>query len=181
MSDQQPQEEIANDTAPEAPVSGDDVLEIGDRAGQAVVFHVGAQRYGFPIEHVNEIQQIVAFSDVPSDGLGVVGMVNLRGEVIPAVDVRILVGMEERPYTLETPMIITRSGTHLVALIVDDVEDVVELPEGCMQPVSPMHALSSKMMGVCNLEDGLVYLLDVERLVSDGLLGVPGEEEDVDE
>lgn len=139
--------------------------------GQAVVFHLGPQRYGIPIEHVNEIQQIVAFSDVPADGLGVVGMVNLRGEVIPAIDVRLLVGMEGRAYTLETPMIIANSGVHVVALIVDDVDDVVELPEDCMQAVSPMHALSSKMIGVCRLEHGLVYLLDVDRLLAQGLFG----------
>jgi purine-binding chemotaxis protein CheW len=148
-----------------------------ERATQAVVFHLGPQRYGFPIEHVNEIQQIVAFSDVPASGLGVVGMVNLRGEVIPAVDVRLLVGMEPLAYSLETPMIITRSGVHLVALVVDDVEDVVDLPKGCLQDVSPMHALSSKMIGVCSLADGLVYLLDVDRLLAHGLLGEEAEDE----
>lgn len=177
MSDQLPKDEPGIETGGESPKQEEALLEVGDRAGQAVVFHLGGQRYGFPIEHVNEIQQIVAFSDVPSDGLGVVGMINLRGEVIPAVDVRLLVGMEERAYTLETPMIIARSGVHLVALIVDDVEDVVEIPEGCMQPVSPMHALSNKMTGVCNLDSGLVYLLNVDKLVAQGLLG----EEDDDE
>lgn len=136
---------------------------------RAVVFFLGGQRYGIPIDRVNEIQQIVAFSDVPTDGLGVVGMVNLRGEVIPAIDVRRLVGIEDRAYTLETPMIITRSGAHVVALIVDDVEDVLLLPDGCLQAASPMHALSSKMLGVCRLDDGLVYLLDVDRLLAEGL------------
>jgi purine-binding chemotaxis protein CheW len=138
---------------------------------QAVVFHLGNQRYGIPIDHVKEIQQIVAFSDVPSDGVGVVGMVNLRGDVIPAIDVRRLVGMDELAYTLETPMIITRSGPHVVALIVDEVEDVVRLPDGCLQAASPMHALSSRIIGVCRLDDGLVYLLDVDRLLAQGLLG----------
>ena len=123
-----------------------------DWVERAVVFHLGSQRYGIPIEQVNEIQQIVAFSDVPSDGFGVVGMVNLRGDVVPAIDVRRLVGMDELAYTLETPMIITRSGDHVVALIVDEVEDVVRLPEGCLQAASPMHALSNRMIGVARLD-----------------------------
>ena len=144
---------------------------------RAVVFFLGGQRYGIPIDRVNEIQQIVAFSDVPTDGLGVVGMVNLRGEVIPAIDARRLVGMEDRPYTLETPMIITRSGAHVVALIVDDVEDVLLLPDGCLQAASPMHALSSKMLGVCRLDDGLVYLLDVDRLLAEGLRSEEGSDD----
>jgi purine-binding chemotaxis protein CheW len=141
---------------------------------QAVVFYLGEQRYGIPIEHVNEIQQIVAFSDVPADGLGVVGMVNLRGAVIPAIDVRRLVGMEDRAYTLETPMIITRYRSHVVALIVDGVEDVVRLPDGCLQAASPLHGLSDKMIGVCRLDNGLVYLLDVDRLLAQGLFGEEG-------
>jgi chemotaxis signal transduction protein len=135
------------------------------------VFDLGSQSYGIPLDQVNEIQQIVAFADVPADGFGVVGMVDLRGEVVPAVDVRRLVGMDERAYTLETPMIIAHSGGHVVALIVDRVEDVVELPEGCLQAASPMHALSSKMIGVARLEGGLVYLLDVDRLLACGPLG----------
>jgi len=147
-----------------------------DWVEQAVVFRLGAQRYGIPIDRVNEIQRIVAFSDVPADGLGVVGMINLRGEVIPALDVRRLVGMEDRRYTLETPMVITRSGAHVVALIVDEVEDVVRLPDGCLQAASPMHALSSKMIGVCRLDDGLVYLLDVDQLLAAALLGEEGKD-----
>ncbi len=142
-----------------------------DWVERAVVFHLGSQRYGIPLDQVNEIQQIVAFSDVPGDGLGVVGMVNLRGEVVPAIDVRRLVGMDDRAYSLETPMIITRSGEHVVALIVDEVDDVFDLPEGCLQAASPMHALSSRMLGVARLDGGLVYLLDVDRLLAQALLG----------
>ncbi len=56
-----------------------------------------------------------------------------------------------------------------MALIVDEVEDVLVLPEGCLQAASPMHALSSKMLGVCASGDGLVYLLDVDRLLAEGL------------
>jgi purine-binding chemotaxis protein CheW len=143
---------------------------------RAVVFSLGSQRYGIPIEQVNEIQQIVAFSDVPADGLGVVGMVNLRGEVVPAIDVRRLVGMEDRAYTLETPMIIVSYQEQVVALIVDAVQDVVELPQGCLQTASPMHALSGKMIGVARLDDGLVYLLDVDRLLAQGHLGEEAED-----
>jgi purine-binding chemotaxis protein CheW len=148
-----------------------------DWVERAVVFRLGSQRYGIAIQQVNEIQQIVAFSDVHTHRLGVVGMVNLRGEVIPAIDVRRLVGMEDRAYTLETPMIIVRSMEHLVALIVDEVQDVVELPGGCLQAASPMHAMSDKMIGVARLDDGLVYLLDVDRLLAPGLLGEEAEDD----
>lgn len=139
-------------------------------SGQAVVFYLSGQQYAITIDRVQEIQQIVAFSEVPSGGLGVVGMVNLRGHVIPAVDLRQLVGMPSEEYSLETPMIVCRIGAQLVALVVDEVQDVIEFPEGCLQAAPPMHALSSKMIGVARLNDGLVYVLDLDLLVQ-GLKG----------
>lgn len=133
---------------------------------RVVAFFLGGQRYALPIERVQEIQQIVEFSEVPSGGMGVVGMVNLRGSVIPAVDLRLLVGLPLEEYTLETPMIMCRLGGQVVALVVDEVQDVLELPEGCLQAAPPMHALSSKMIGVARLADGLVYVLEVDALVA---------------
>lgn len=131
-----------------------------------VAFHLGSQRYAFPIGCVREIQQIVAFSEVPSGGAGIIGMVNLRGLIIPALDVRHLVGMEPREYTLETRMIIADVHGEKMALIVDEVQDVFELPPDCLQDVPALHQLSAMMIGVARLEDGLVYLLDIDRLLA---------------
>lgn len=145
--------------------SGSGILE------QAVGFFLDGQRYAVPIERVSEIQQIVAFSEVPGGGSGVVGMVNLRGNVIPAVDLRRIVGLAPRDYTLETPMIICRIKGQLVALVVDEVQDVLDLPEGSLQAAPPMHALSSKMIGVARLHDGLVYVLDLDMLLGSTISG----------
>jgi purine-binding chemotaxis protein CheW len=138
---------------------------------RVVAFFLAGQRYALPIERVQEIQQIVAFSDVPGGSSGVVGMINLRGQVIPAVDLRRLVGLPADEYTLETPMIICRVGEVLLALVVDEVLDVIELPPGCMQDAPRMHALSSKMLGVARMEDGLTYLLDLDALLSPVMSG----------
>jgi purine-binding chemotaxis protein CheW len=132
---------------------------------RVVAFYLADQRYALPIERVQEIQHIVAFSEVPSGGAAVVGMVNLRGSVIPAVDLRALVGLPEAQYCLETPMIICQARGDLVALLVDGVEDVIELPSGCLQEPPAMHALASKMLGVARLESGLVYILDLDPLL----------------
>jgi len=134
--------------------------------GRVVGFILDRQRYALPIEQVREIQQIVALSEVPGEANGVVGMVNLRGRVIPAVDMRELVGLEAAEYTLQTPMIISEIHGRLIALLVDEVLDVFELPEDSMQAAPPLHKLSASMFGVARLEDGLVYVLDSERLVS---------------
>jgi len=133
---------------------------------QVVAFFLGGQRYALPIEKVQEIQQIVALSEVPEIDEAVVGMVNLRGEVIPVVDGRRLIGLPPEPYTLETPMVICRYRGKLVALVVDEVQDVLDLPEGCLQDAPALHALSARMMGVARLPDGLAYLFDLEKLLA---------------
>lgn len=147
----------------EAPM-GENVL--APAIDKMVVFLLADQRYSIAITSVQEIQQIVAFSDVPSTGQGLVGMVNLRGNVIPALDIRLLLGMPPLQYHLDTPMVICRSHDQLVALIVDEVEDVVALPEGCLAAPPQMHGLADRMIGVCRMENHLVYLLDVDRLLA---------------
>lgn len=182
-----PQRE-SEDVADEAPVEEVPVETpaedlIGVAAGEAssvisgieriVAFHLAGQLYALPIDDVQEIQQIVAYSEVPSGGGAVVGMINLRGVVIPAVDLRTLIGLEREEYTLETPMVISRAHGELVALIVDGVDDVIELPVESVQPVSSMHALSDRILGVCQIGSDLIYLLDITRIITPatGLLG----------
>lgn len=147
----------------EAPPANDLIAPAIDKM---VVFLLADQRYSIAITSVQEIQQIVAFSDVPSTGQGLVGMVNLRGNVIPALDIRLLLGMPPLQYHLDTPMVICNSHDQLVALIVDEVEDVVALPEGCLAAPPKMHGLADRMIGVCRMENHLVYLLDVDRLLA---------------
>ena len=169
---------MTDDATPVAEPVDPEAEEPADSSGdivRAVAFVLARQRYALPIERVHEIQQIVAFSDTSHDDSAVVGMVNLRGHVIPAVDMRRLVGLEEEPHTLETPMIIVETHGHTVALIVDEVQDVVELPPGCMQQVPPLHSLASRMLGVCHLPDGLLNLLDIDRLLSGS--AIPGDED----
>ena len=158
--------------APLSPGAGDSATcAMNERI---VAFFLGGQRYALPLERVREIQQIVAFSEVPSGGLGMVGMLNLRGQVIPAVDMRQIVGLDVREYTLETPMIIAEIHGELVALLVDEVQDVFELPPDCLQEAPALHQLSSKMSGVARLGDGLVYVLDLNRVIGADLFGKAG-------
>lgn len=163
---------MAKDQAKQEAVVADEGACI--QIDRVVAFFLAGQRYALPIERVQEIQQIVAFADVPGGGMGVVGMVNLRGDVIPAIDARRLVGLSVEEYRLETPMIICRVHGQLLALIVDEVQDVIELPEGCLQDAPAMHALSSKMIGVCRLSEGLVYLLDLDLLLGGAVSGYGG-------
>ena len=136
-----------------------------------LLFRIGEESYSVDVADVREIQQIVAFSEMPSADSGVVGMVNLRGNVVPAVDMRLLVGLEPVEYTLETPMIITEVRNETLALLVDEVQDVFELAPGCLQESPALHSLSASMIGVARMDDGLIYVLDVDELAGAAVFG----------
>ncbi|GAB4282861.1 MAG: hypothetical protein Kow0067_03370 [Coriobacteriia bacterium] len=155
----------AEATAP-GPAAGVEAAEIR----QAVVFRLEAQFYALPIDAVQEIQQIVEFRPVPDSSAALIGMVDVRGTVIPAIDLRLLIGLPAAEHGLETPMILCRAHGRLVALIVDEVEDVVSVPPGCIQEPSKLYTLADRMIGVCRLDVGLVLLLDADRLVPDETL-----------
>lgn len=137
---------------------------------QAVTFKLAGQLYGLPIDVVQEIQQIVEFTPLPDTHPAMLGLIDLRGSVVPAVDLRVLVGLEPTEFTLETPMVFCRVRDHVVCLIVDAVEDVIDVPADGVQAPSGLYSLADRMLGVCRLPQGLVSLLDIERLVPDAAL-----------
>lgn len=130
-----------------------------------VAFGLAGERYGLRIDDVQEVQQIVALAQVPSGG-AVVGMLDLRGEVIPALDVRLLVGLPPVPYTLETPMLIARSDDGPVALLVDEVHSVVAVPDDALQVPPALHTMRDVLVGVARVEDGLISVVDLDVLMS---------------
>ena len=134
--------------------------------GEALVvaFTLAGERYGLRIEDVQEVQQIVALSGVRS-GAAVVGMLDLRGEVIPALDVRTLVGLPAKPYSLQTPMLIARGPEGPVALLVDEVHGVVALSDEALQPAPSLHSMHEVLGGVARVEDGLISVVDLDLML----------------
>ena len=171
--------EVAPEVEPVAvadePAPADLSVDAGDvELSRVVVFMLGDQQYAVPIDNVQEIQQIVEFTPVPDLSPALVGMLDVRGFVVPAIDLRLLLGMEKKEYHLDTPMVLLRCHGHLVALVVDEVEDVYEVPEGCMQAPSKLYAMADRMIGICRLEIGLVVVLDPDRLVPDTMIMAVG-------
>ncbi|MCX8006537.1 MAG: chemotaxis protein CheW [Coriobacteriia bacterium] len=139
------------------------------QVGRVVVFSLDRQRYALPIESVQEIQQVVEFTPVPNAHPAVLGMVDVRGVVTPAVDLGVLLGMAPRVIDLETPMLLFLSAGRLVAGIVDEVDDVFEILPASMQAPSDLYSLKDRMIGVCKIGDDLVIVLDPDRLVPTGI------------
>ncbi len=162
----------SSDSAPvgEATESERADAPLGAVLTQVIVFLMDGQRYALPIESVQEIQQIVEFTPVPGTTPALAGMIDLRGTVVPLIALRVILGLPSAPLQLETPLVFARVNERLAAIIVDEVVDVIDVSETTLQPPSELYALSEKLLGVSRLADGLLFVLDPERLVPESAL-----------
>ena len=136
-----------------------------------LVFEVAGQRFGLPVEHVVQIVEMVAITPLPKAPEIVAGVISFHGHVIPVVDVRRRLNLAPQPYTLRTPIIISRIGEHITGLVVDGVSGVVEVPQ--LQIEGPTQIFSRETLpslpllsGVARLDDGLLLILDLGIFLS---------------
>lgn len=160
----------------------DDRMEGEDEDTQQdryLTFHLGDEDYGIGIEHVIEIVGIQKITEVPDMPGFVRGVINLRGQVIPVMDVRLRFGMEPRPYDDRTCVIVIKVGDTSVGLIVDTVSEVRNIPESQVSPAPSVNTGSGNryILGLGKVGDEVKILLDVEKLLFDG--GFSGSEQKV--
>lgn len=132
-----------------------------------LTFALGDEAYGVPIGMVTEIvgmQRVMAVPDVPAY---IKGVINLRGKVIPLMDVRLRFSMAERPYDDRTVVIVLDVGQAPVGLIVDGVSEVVDIPANKIDPAAAFGAGGANVVsGLGHMENRVAILLDVSVLVS---------------
>lgn len=133
-----------------------------------LLFRLSDEEYGVPIDRVQsieELQRIVAVPDMPHY---VRGVINLRGTVIPVVDLRLRFGMPDREYDDRTCIIIIEAESRVVGFIVDTVSEVHQIPATSIQPAPEFKAGSGSeqfVTGLGTVEGEVKILLDIERLV----------------
>lgn len=128
-------------------------------------FTLGGRLSGFDISHVQEVLQMVQLTAVPDAPRFVAGALNLRGAVLPVIDLADMLGLERPAYTLETPIIVVYEGERRVGLIVDDVHDVVEFSVEDVDPPGELFPVRRVLSGVARTEDGLMMLFDLVRIL----------------
>jgi purine-binding chemotaxis protein CheW len=133
-----------------------------------LLFRLGDEEYGVPIDRVQsieELQKIVAVPDMPSY---VRGVINLRGNVIPVVDLRLRFGMPARDYDDRTCIIIINASDRVVGFIVDTVSEVHQIPAKNIQEAPEFKSGDGKekfVTGLGTVEGEVKILLDIEQLV----------------
>jgi purine-binding chemotaxis protein CheW len=131
-----------------------------------VVFDIAEYRIGLPMHQVQEMVALPAITPVPKAPSIVEGVVDVRGVVIPVLDIRRRFGLAPRPLTLDQHLIIARTAARAVALRVDRaveiiavVDDLVESPAGIVPGLE-------YVAGIARLPDGLLIVHDLDSFLS---------------
>jgi len=133
---------------------------------QYLTFRLENQQYGLPITLVREINRITEITPVPRSPQYVAGVINLRGKVIPVVDMRLKLGMPRQAPTKHTCVVVVESTVGLMGVIVDKVNSVVELKPDQVEKSPQMGNVdSSFVLGLGKLEQQVIILVDVLSLL----------------
>lgn len=136
-----------------------------------VTFKSGSEYFGLKIQYVNEIIVFQEITEVPETADYIMGLINLRGKIVPVIDVRLRFGQEPFPYNDRTCIIVIQVQEDVVGLIVEKIAEVVEIPEKNILP-SPSLGRSEGNQGQFVYAIGKVgkevkLLLDPDKLLSD--------------
>jgi len=135
---------------------------------QLVGFLIGKEEFAVDILKVQEINRITQITKVPNSPEFVEGVINLRGKVIPILDLRIRMGMSKRTQDNNTRIIVVEVAGKTIGFIVDEVTEVLRIPRTVIEnPPELVSGINSDFItGVGKLEDRLLILLDLDRILS---------------
>jgi purine-binding chemotaxis protein CheW len=133
---------------------------------QLVSFHIGNEEFGADILKIQEIIRTMAITKVPNSPDFVEGVINLRGRVIPVVDLRIKLGLPKKEYDNYTRIIVVEIMGKVIGFIVDSVSEVLRIPKSITEtpPELVTNINSEYITAVGKLEDRLLILLDLEKV-----------------
>jgi purine-binding chemotaxis protein CheW len=131
-----------------------------------VAFVLGEQRFGLDVGRVERVLPVLAVSALPSAPAIVVGVINVRGSVIPVVDLRRRFGMSARSHELRDHLLLVRTPQRRLALPVDEVNGVVDVASNAMARPNDVVPGLGHLAGIVALPDGLLFIQDLDALLS---------------
>ncbi len=147
------------------------INEVDENKKKYMTFKSGNEYYALEIKYVNEIIQILDITMVPETEEYIKGLINLRGKIVPVIDVRLRFGQESFEYNDRTCIIVIQVKDMMVGLIVEKIADVVEIRDCDILP-PPKISRSDQgnrkyIYGIGKVGDSVKLLLNPERLLSD--------------
>ena len=141
-------------------------LAIGEE--QVVVLELAGEAYGVEIGKVEEIIRMQAITRIPNGPAFIEGVTNLRGRVIPVLDLRKRFGLPATEQTRRSRIVVGELGQHTVGLVVDGVSEVLLVSSDAVEPPSTLVTTSDSafLRGVAKLGERLILLLDLSRILT---------------
>ena len=137
---------------------------------QLVGFTLGEEDFGVDILSVQEINRVTEITKIPSTPDFVKGVINLRGNVIPVIDLRNRLGMPEKEHDKQTRIIVADVDDRTVGLVVDAVSEVIRMDSKLVEPPPELIGATDEkgkyIKGVGKLDDKLLMLLDINSMFS---------------
>jgi len=135
---------------------------------QYLSFALGDEQYGIEILKVQEIKGYSGITPIPNTPPHIKGVMNLRGTVVPVVDLRTKFSLETRAYDKFTVIIVVTVGAKIIGLVVDAVSDVLDIPRDQIRPAPELGRREDTrfIAGMTNVGDKLAVLLDIDTLLA---------------
>jgi purine-binding chemotaxis protein CheW len=148
------------------------VSVMADKEGKYLTFTMAEEEYGIGILKIKEIIGMMPITTVPQTPEFVKGVINLRGKVIPVVDLRLRFGIDSIDYTERTCIIVVeiegQSGTVMIGIVVDSVSEVLNIKGDDIEetPTFGTKLDTDYILGMAKVEGGVKILLDIDRVLS---------------
>jgi len=135
---------------------------------QMVLFELGSETYGLDIATVHEIIRMQPITKVPKAPVYVEGVINLRGKVIPVIDIGKRFGLEKAEKAKNNRIVVVYLQDTTLGIIVDAVTEVIRIPHDAIEPVSDIvtSGNSDYLQGIAKLSDKMVILLALDKLLA---------------
>lgn len=136
---------------------------------QLVSFIIGIEEFGIDILNVQEIIKLIHITRVPNAEDYIAGVINLRGKVIPVMNMRKRLEMSEKVYDSETRIIVVEVNKIVLGFIVDSVNEVIRIDKNTLEetPKSYNSKVFDFVTNIAKLSDRLIILIDLEKLIND--------------
>lgn len=154
--------------------TGSSMTPSASRALEFLSFTLGQEEYGIDIQKVQELRGYDAVTRIANAPEHIKGVVNLRGIIVPIIDMRIKFNLGAPTYDQFTVVIILNIGGRVMGMVVDSVSDVITLKPEQIRPAPSMGSVldTEYLMGLGTLDERMLILIDLDRLMSSDEMGL---------
>lgn len=144
------------------------------RTHEFLAFKLGAEEYGIDILRVQEIRSYEEPTRIANAPPFIKGVVNLRGVIVPIVDMRLKFNLEQARYDSFTVVIVLNIGQRVVGMVVDAVSDVITLQPEQLRPVPEFNSTisSDHLLAIGVVDERMLILVDIEKLITSPEMGL---------